>query len=347
MTRVFMSILVAVAFVLTGAVPVAGQEIKGQRPVMMIGDVFQFNEGSWATYTLHDKKDDSYYSMTMSILESVRRNGKDCAWMEVEIETEKELVVTRFLTEKTKTGPGDLFEVIVYVYGLDPFSIPHSMLKDANKEVPPLQAGHVTKRIEQRQMSFGGESLDVWTVEGTDSQGKAMSAMVSLDVAPISVLLADTAEASMYLEAWGSGATTRIKGKPKGFLTWVMGLIGKGMAGGEIGMQERPQRTWDVAGTWREFEGPCARSAWTMNTGAGQSPRVTAPRCDGSQPAQVSEGVAPRWRSDRVVVMQMPGRAATDRAAATLIFVEPTKAVVWYTAPDGRPAFATLRKETR
>ena len=97
--------LVAVAFVLTGAAPVAGQEIKGQRPVTTIGDVFQFNEGSWATYTVHDRKDDSYYSMTMSILESVRRGGKDCAWMEVEIETEKELVVTRFLTEKTKTGP--------------------------------------------------------------------------------------------------------------------------------------------------------------------------------------------------------------------------------------------------
>jgi len=124
MTCAFMSILVAVAFVLTGAVPVAGQEIKGQRPVMMIGDVFQFNEGSWATYTLHDKKDDSYYSMTMSILESVQRGQKACAWMEVEIETEKELVVTRFLTERTKTGPGDLFEAIVSVYGLDPFSIP-------------------------------------------------------------------------------------------------------------------------------------------------------------------------------------------------------------------------------
>jgi len=347
MTRAFMSILVAVAFVLTGAVPVAGQENKGQRPVMMIGDVFQFNEGSWATYTLHDKKDDSYYSMTMSILESVQRGQKACAWMEVEIETEKELVVTRFLTEKTKAGPGDLFEVIVYVYGLQPFSIPQRMLKDANKQVPPLQVGHVSKRIEQRQMSFGGESLDVWAVEGTDPQGGAMSAMVSLDVAPIGVLLAETDEASMYLEAWGGGATTRVKGKPKGFLMWLMGLVGKGMAGGEVGMQERPQRTWDVAGTWREFEGPCARSTWTMITGAGEPSKVTAPRCDGSQAAQVSEGVAPRWRSDRVVVMQMPGRAATDKAAATLIFVAPTKAVVWYTAPDGRPAFATLRKETR
>lgn len=347
MTRAFMSVLVAVAFVFIGAAPIAGQEIKGQRPVMMIGDVFQFNEGSWATYTVHDRKDDSYYSMTMSILESVRRGQKDCAWMEVEIETEKELVVTRFLTEKTKTGPGDLFEVIVYVYGLEPFRVPQSMLKDANKEVPPLQVGHVNKRIEQRQMSFGGESLDVWTIEGTDSQGGAMSAMVSLDVAPIGMLMADTDEASMYLEAWGGGATTRIKGKPKGFLTWVMSLIAKGMAGGDIEMQERPQRTWDVAGTWREFEGPCARSTWAMNMGTGQSPRVAAPRCDGSQAALVSEGIAPRWRSDRVVVMQMPGRAATDKAGATLIFVEPAKAVVWYTAPDGRPAFATLRKEAR
>jgi hypothetical protein len=95
MTRAVMPILIAVAFLLSGAVPVEGQEIKGQRPVMMIGDAFQFNQGSWATYTLHDKRDDSYSSMTMSILESVRRGEKDCAWMEVEIETENELVVTR------------------------------------------------------------------------------------------------------------------------------------------------------------------------------------------------------------------------------------------------------------
>ena len=99
---------------------------------------------------------------------------------------------------------------------MEPFSIPQRMLKDASKQVPPLQVGRVAKRIEQKQLSFDGESLDVWAVEGTDPQGGPMSAMVSLDVAPIGVLLADTDEMSMYLEAWGGGATTRIKGKPIG-----------------------------------------------------------------------------------------------------------------------------------
>jgi hypothetical protein len=346
MTRAPMTFLVAVALLAAGAAPARGQQVKGQKPIMMIGDVFQFNEGSWATYTLHDKKDDSYYSMTMSILESVRRGGKDCAWMEIEIETEKELVVTRFLTEKTKNGPGDLFEAIVYVYGMTPFSIPQRMLKDANKQVPPMQVAQVAKRIEQRQMSFDGETLDVWAVEATDTQGGQVSAMVSLGVAPIGVLLADTSEMSMYLEAWGGDATTRIKGKPVGFLQWIIGLVGKGMAGGDVGMKERPQRTWDVTGAWREFEGPCATATWTMFGRTGEQSGVRVPRCDGSQPAEVSEGGAIRWRTDRVVVLAMPGRAAADNATATLIFVAPTEAVVWYTAPDGRPAFATLRKGT-
>lgn len=345
MTRALM-LLAAFVLVLAGAVPVAGQQIKAQRPVMMIGDVFQFNEGSWATYTMHDKKDDTYFSMTMSILESVRRGQKDYAWMEVEIETEKELVVTRFLTEKTKAGPGDLLEAIVYVYGLEPFRIPKRMLKDANKQTPPLQVGQVTKRIEQKQLLFDGESLDVWAVEGTDQQGGPMTAMVSLGVAPIGVLLAETNEISMYLEAWGGGATTRIKGEPVGFTMWVLSMVADGMAGKDIVMKERPQRTWDVAGAWREVEGPCAQSAWTLTARGGKLSRVTVPCCDASQPAQVSESSAPRWRSDRIVVMNMPGRAATDTPTATLIFVAPTKAVIWYTAPDGRPAFATLRKGT-
>ncbi|MCX6555991.1 MAG: hypothetical protein NTW95_00930 [Candidatus Aminicenantes bacterium] len=344
MTDALMSIFAAVVFVVAGAVPVAGQEIKGQRPVMMIGDVFQFNEGSWATYTMHDKKDDTYFSMTMSILESVRRGRKDYAWMEVEIETEKELVVTRFLTEKTKAGPGDLLEAIVYVYGLEPFSIPKRMLKDANKQTPPLQVSQVTKRIEQKQLLFDGESLDVWAVEGTDAQNGPMSALVSLGVAPIGVLLAETNEVSMYLEAWGGGATTRIKGEPVGFTMWVLSMVADGMSGEDIAMKERPQRTWDVAGAWREFEGPCTKSTWMMTALDGKLSAVTAPRCDVSQPAPVSESSALRWRSDRIVVMTLPGRAAAETPTATLIFVAPTKAVIWYTAPDGRPAFTTLRK---
>jgi hypothetical protein len=309
---------------------------------MMIGDVFQFNEGSWATYTLHDKKEDSYYSMTMSILESVVRDGKNCAWMEIEIETEKELVVTRFLTEKTKIGPGDLFAAIVGVYGMEPFSIPQRMLKDANKQVPPLQVGHVVKRIEQQRLSFDGESLDVWSVEAADSKGVPISAVVSLGVAPIGVVMADTDEMSMFLEAWGGGAKTRIKGTPMGFTEWILSQVGKGMAGEEIGMKERPQRAWDVAGAWRELEGPCAGGSWALTGRVDGQSRVTWPRCEGAQRAAVSEGTTPRWRSDRVVVVKTQRGAAAG--SATLIFVAKDKAVIWSTTADGRPVFATLRK---
>jgi hypothetical protein len=342
MARLLLSVLAAFSLVVSCAGPAAGQSIKAQKPVMMIGDVFQFNEGSWATYTLHDKKEDTYYSMTMSILESVRRNGKDCAWMEVEIETEKELVVTRFLTEKTKTGPGDLLAAIVGVYGMEPFSIPQKMMKDANKQVPPLQVGHVVKRVEQKRLSFDGESLDVWSVEAADPKGAPISAMVSLGVAPIGVVMADTDEISMYLEAWGGDARTHITGTPMGFMEWILSQVGKGMAGQEIGMKERPQRAWDVAGMWREFEGPCAGGSWAVTARIDGQSRVTVPRCEGAPRVLVSEGTAPRWRSDRVVVLTGPGGAGS--ATSTLIFVAPSRAVVWYTTADGRPVFATLRK---
>lgn len=342
MARAFLSILAAVAFVVAGAAPAASQTIKAQKPVMMIGDVFQFNEGSWATYTLHDKKDDTYYSMTMSILESVVRDGKNCAWMEIEIETEKELVVTRFLTEKTKTGPGDLLAAIVGVYGMEPFSIPQKMMKDANKQVPPLEVGHVVKRIEQKRLSFDGVSLDVWSVEAADPKGVPITAMVSLGVAPIGVVMADTEEMSMFLEAWGVGAKTRIKGTPMGFTEWILSQVGKGMAGQEIGMKERPQRAWNIDGVWREFEGPCAGASWTMAGRAEGVSAMTWPGCAGAQRTTITEAKMPHWRTDRVVLLKLQRGAAPG--TATLIFVAPGKAVVWYTTADGRPVFATLRK---
>lgn len=149
MARVFLSSFAVVAFVAAGAAPAAAQTIKAQKPVVMIGDVFQFNEGSWATYTLHDKKTDAYNSVTLSILESVQRDGRDCAWMEVEIETERELIATRLLTEKTKTGPGEVFEAVVGAYGMAPFIIPQAKLKDVKGLMPPLLAGRVVKRVGQ------------------------------------------------------------------------------------------------------------------------------------------------------------------------------------------------------
>ena len=68
-------LILLLMIVLLAPLPMSAQAIARQKPVMMIGDSFQFIPGSWATYTLHDKKEDTYYTMTMSILESVRKSG--------------------------------------------------------------------------------------------------------------------------------------------------------------------------------------------------------------------------------------------------------------------------------
>lgn len=323
--------------------PVCAQEIQGQRPVMLIGDTFQFTPGSWATYTLHDKAEDTYYTMTMSILESVRRNGKDSAWMEIEIETDKELVVTRLLTEKTKAGPGEMFEVVVYIHGMTPFTIPSSWLRDEEKKVGDFKVSQVQSRVAQRSIRFGGYPLDVFDVDAVDEKGAPVAATVSLGVAPIGILMADTKDMAMYLEDWGTGAKTRVVGTPVGFIGWTIGLIGKGMAGEDVEMKPRPQRALDVSGSWEEADGPCAGSRWTLG-GASLAPATVDAdsRCAG-RTAPVAQASNPRWKTDKVLTFALPGRGP-DASRVSIAFHSATRAVVVFTGPDGRQALATLRR---
>jgi hypothetical protein len=319
------------------------QEVSGQKPVMLIGDTFQFTPGSWATYTLHDKTDDTYYTMTMSILESVRKNGKDCAWMEIEIETDKELVVTRILTEKTRIGPGEIFEVIVYVHGMTPFTIPQKWLKDEEKKVGDFKVGQVQSRVAQRTIKFGGYPLDVFDVDAIDEHGDPFAATVSLAIAPIGILMADTKDMAMYLEDWGTGARTRVVGKPVGFIAWTFGLVGKALSGADIEMKARPQRALDVGGAWEEADGPCAGSRWTLSGASLTAATVGADsRCDG-RTAPMAHATSPRWKTDKVLTFTLPGRGPHVNRVS-IAFSSATRAVVMFTDPNGRSALATLRK---
>ena len=336
-------LLFPVVLLLLSPQPVCAQEIKGQKPVMLIGDTFQFTPGSWATYTLYDKAEDTYYTMTMSILESVRKNGKDSAWMEIEIETDKELVVTRILTEKTKAGPGEMFEVIVYMQGMTPFSIPGAWLKDEDQKVGDFRVSQVQSRVAQRSIRFGGYPLDVFDVDATDENGAPVAATVSLGVAPIGILMADTKEMAMFLEDWGTGAKTRVVGTPVGFIEWTIGLVGKGMAGEDVEMKPRPQRALDVSGSWEEADGPCAGSRWTLSGVSLAAATVGADsRCEG-RTAPVAQAADPRWKTDKVLTFSLPGRGAAA-SRVSIAFSSAARAVVMFTDPNGRQALATLRR---
>lgn len=338
-----LSFLLPVVLLLLFPLPVAAQEVAGQKPVMLIGDTFQFTPGAWATYILYDKTEDAYYTMTMSILESVRKNGKDCAWMEIEIETGTELVVTRILTEKTKAGPGEMFDVIVYVHGMAPFTIPQKWLKDEDQKVGDLRVSQVQSRVAQRSIRFDGHPLDVYDVDAADEQGAPVAATVSLGIAPIGILMADTKDMAMFLEDWGTGARTRVVGRPVGFLAWTFGLIGKGLAGEDIEMKPRPLRTLDIGGAWEEVDGPCAGSHWTLG-GVSLSPSTVSAgsRCDGRM-TPATKGADPRWKTDTVLTFGLPGRGP-GAGRVSIAFTSATRGVVMFTDARGRQALATLRK---
>jgi hypothetical protein len=204
-------------------------EIKGQRPMMIVGDTFQFTPGAWASYFIHDREKMEYYKMYIATLERLTCEDKSCSWMEVGVTPEKDAaVVTRFLVEETRSGPGEIFDVIVQVQGYSPFSVPKSFYKGeaADKDVGNFQGAAVAKRITQRIIAIGGRTVTAWDVEAVDARGGVMNALVSEEVAPIGVVLAESPLFGMYLSDWGGGAKSKIEGTPVNFYVWLMMQMG-------------------------------------------------------------------------------------------------------------------------
>ena len=134
MVRIRTYVLIGVAvfiFALSGLPALAAprEAMEGQKPMMVIGDVFQFVPGSWGVYRIHDRVKKEHYRMYIATLEKTKVNGKACSWMEVEVTPEKASpVASRFLVEETKDGPGELLEVVVQVKGFAPFIVPQKTL---------------------------------------------------------------------------------------------------------------------------------------------------------------------------------------------------------------------------
>jgi len=336
-----------VLLLLVGAVLVStsvlAQQVAGQKPVLLIGDQFQFTPGTWATYILHDKREDAYSTMTMAVLESVRHNGRDSAWLEIIVETATELVVTRLLTEKTPSGPGEVFEAIVYVHGLQPFRIPQRWLKGEEQEVGKLSNTAVTSRVGQRRIMFDGRPLDVIDVDAVDESGARVVATVSTGVAPIGVLTADSRDVGMYLEDWGSGATTRIVGTPVSFVEWTATMVARGLSGKDVSLPSKPGRLFDMTGVWREADGPCAGSQWTVTGAHPTSTDLTANRRCGGDQMPVMRTTRLTWRSDRILTFDVPdtGRETTH---LLLAFTSPSRGLVVFVDRAGRRTVATLRR---
>ena len=204
-----------------------GADVEGQRPLMIVGETFRFTPGAWSDYLIHDREKKEYYRMTIATLERFSRDGKPCSWMEIGVTPEKDPpVVTRLLVEETKSGPGEIFEVIVQVRGYEPFTVPESFYKGEEKDVGQFKGAAVARRIDRRVIPVAGRSIQAWDVEAADAAGAVMSALVSEEVAPIGVVMAETPQIDMVLSDWGTGATSKIEGTPVNFYVWLMMQMG-------------------------------------------------------------------------------------------------------------------------
>jgi hypothetical protein len=166
----------------------------------------------------------------MATLEKLKQDGKQCSWMEIEMLPESgPSVVTGLLVEETKQGPGELLEVIVQVKGYSPFTVPRKYYEGENKEVGEFHTTQIAKRIALRTFDLSGRSIAAWEVEAVDDKGNKTEALVSEQILPIGLVLAETSQTNMYLKDWGVNAKSRIDGTPMNFYLWLMMQIGAGL----------------------------------------------------------------------------------------------------------------------
>ena len=333
-----------VALTVVVASPAPAQEIKGQKPVLLVDGAFQFTPRSWGSYVIHDKETDEFYLFTMSVLDDETRKGQTGTWLEIDIDTFKERVVTRALVEKKPAGPGDIMAAIVWVEGLKPFSVPEKYLTGADQEVGQFTTATVGARAEQIAFTHDGQRMQGFLAEGRDDKGGAIRALVSLDVAPMGLVWADTAEMAMYLDDWGSGAATRITEKPIGMFAWIMDMVSRGLSGEDVAIPERSLPPLRTEGAWTKRDGACAGSRWTVGPGAAGRASVAGDwRCGattGSQPA-----LAFAWKTPRILAGQLAGESR--RGQVLLMFVSDTRALLVVNDGAGAPSTFTVLQKAR
>lgn len=215
---------------------------QGQKPVPMVGERFSFTPGSWGQYRIRAKATNEEYQVAFAVLEEVRQRKGRAFWLEVETEVSGQpAVVTRLLMPETDQGPGDALDAIVQIAGYRPFQVPRGYLKPDPKggqeQVGELVSYLQAESSEPKPTPWKGRTLNASTVKATDSQGRPVAILVSEEAPPLCILSLDAPDATMELLDWGTGAKTRITGKPVGLWRWVFGLI---VQGGRTGQAPEP-----------------------------------------------------------------------------------------------------------
>ncbi len=210
------------------------EEIKGQKPMLVIDDTFRFVPDTWGEYTVRDKKKKQTYTMVMAMLEQQKCREGQCFWMEITIMAkDTPTVVTRFLTPQTPKGPGKPLSAIVQISGFDPFKVPAGFMKGEDAEVGQQQNYHLSEKIRKKTIKTKqGTSIEIWQVEAVNDKKERITAWVSEQLPPLGLYQVDTADTSMHIKTWGTGARSQITGKPMNFYLWLTKIVGKALVDG-------------------------------------------------------------------------------------------------------------------
>jgi len=221
--------IILFAFIFLAIPAMAQQEAPkaGGQPVLLIDGAWNPQPGAWGLYHITDKKTGKVSSMQFTTLERGEYDGKQGRWLEITVRDPKAgEVVTRVLMEENSNGPTKVLEAIVQPEGHDPFTIPDSMLEDAEQGVEndfkPIKVDEKVKKITYK---YKGKKYPAWKVRGKDQNNQPVLATVSEHAPPLGLLYAETADVKMKLKKYGGGATTRIKGEPINFYLWITNQI--------------------------------------------------------------------------------------------------------------------------
>lgn len=200
-----------------------GAEVQGQKPVPLVGESFRFVPGAWAVYFVKEIRSNTTSTMYFAVTEETTRGRTPACWMEIGVESgTNPAVVTRMLVEKTPQGPGRAFAAVVQIEGFDPFAIPGRYLKsDAEERVGDFRPLELTVPASKEKMTWMGKEILACKVEARDAEGRRADVIFSEDLPPLGLVSVESPDVEMKLEDWGTGAKTRISGKPVGFYRWL------------------------------------------------------------------------------------------------------------------------------
>lgn len=223
---------VLVAFlllVLSGRARAETNPMQGQRSLPMMGAEFRFVPGTWGTYRLLDKAAGQENMMYFAVLEEVRQRKGKAYWMEIEVvSTNNPVVVTRLLVPDTGEGPGEAQKAYVQISGYRPFEVPKKYLKPS-KQKSQEQVGQFERyepagEPKGKTIKWKGRSLDAVIVDAKDPQGQPVTVTVSEATPPLCIVNMEAPSVTMELLDWGTGARTKIQGKPVGMWRWIFGV---------------------------------------------------------------------------------------------------------------------------